>query len=93
MDKPSLTIRPEPTGPEEKKQPLLQITLDEYGSVPKVLYKGKEVDRKVEVEFKWNTKEAVTASGLARFSITHGDEASDNMAVKTISYAPLWDYE
>lgn len=55
MDKPSLTIRPESTGPEEKKEPLLQITLDEEHGVPKVFYKGEEIKRNREFLLHWET--------------------------------------
>lgn len=79
--------------PKEDKQPLLQITLDEYGKVPKVLYKGEEVSKKVEVDFKWTTKDSGLNSGITKFSITHGEEERDKQAVKTISYNPVWEYE
>jgi hypothetical protein len=79
--------------PKYGKQPLLQITLDEYGKVPKVLYKGEEVSKKVEVDFKWTTKDSGFNSGTTKFSITHGDEERDKQAVQTISYNPVWEYE
>ena len=55
MNKPSLTIRPESTGPEEKKEPLLQIILDEEHGVPKVIYKGEEIKRNREILLHWET--------------------------------------
>jgi len=55
MDKPSLTIRPESAGPEEKKRPLLQIILDEENGVPKVFYKGEEIKLNREILFHWET--------------------------------------
>jgi len=55
MDKPSLTIRPESTGPEEKKQPLLQIILDEEHGVPTEIYKGEEIKRNREILLHWET--------------------------------------
>lgn len=38
-----------------EKKPYLQITLDEIDSVPKVIYKGQEINLKQEVVFHWET--------------------------------------
>lgn len=39
----------------DRKPPYLQITLDRLHSVPKVIYKGKEINLKQEVLFYWET--------------------------------------
>lgn len=44
-----------PIKPKRKETPLLQITLDESDSVPKVFYKGEEIKLKKEVIFHWET--------------------------------------
>ncbi|WP_182101835.1 hypothetical protein [Niallia taxi] len=71
MDKPSLTIRPESTGPEEKKQPLLQITLDDENGIPEVFYKGEEINRKRDILFHWET-DTIIPGGLT-YAIEHVD--------------------
>lgn len=38
-----------------KNSPYLQITLDEIGSAPKVIYKGEEIKLKQEVVLHWET--------------------------------------
>ncbi|RDW17623.1 hypothetical protein CWR48_13995 [Oceanobacillus arenosus] len=44
---------------EQKKEKYLVIELDELGDVPKVLYKGKEINKKEFVNFQWTTKSDV----------------------------------
>jgi hypothetical protein len=81
FEKPSMTNRPESTGPKEKvkgitielpresKQPLLQITLGEEKGVPKVIYKGEEIELNREIFFHWESDKAI-AGGLT-YSIEH----------------------
>jgi len=38
-----------------KVNPLINIELDDINSVPKVFYKGKEIDGKMRVSFDWET--------------------------------------
>ncbi|MDR4318400.1 Uncharacterised protein [Niallia circulans] len=55
--------------PREDKQPLLQITLDEEKGVPKVFYKGEEIELNREIFFHWESDKAI-AGGLT-YSIEH----------------------
>lgn len=51
------------------KKPLLQITLDEEKGVPKVFYKGEEIELNREIFFHWESDKAI-AGGLT-YSIEH----------------------
>lgn len=51
-------------------QPLLSITLDNEETVPKVIYKGKEITHKQSVSFEWETKTDVFMGGLT-YAIEH----------------------
>lgn len=44
---------------EKKKDKYLVIEVDELGNVPKVVYKGKEINFKEFVNFQWTTKSEV----------------------------------
>lgn len=68
LDKPSLMIRPESTGPEEKKEPLLQIILDEEHGVPKIIYKGEEIKRNREILLHWETDTEYMGGGTNLFN-------------------------
>lgn len=50
-------------------KPLLQITLQNESSVPKVIYEGKEIDNKARVLFEWETDTEVM--GGTRYNIEH----------------------
>ncbi|MEM5014099.1 hypothetical protein WKH57_25660 [Niallia taxi] len=54
---------------EEKKSPLLQITLDEENEVPEVFYKGEEIQLKRDILFHWETDSDVI--GGLTYSIEH----------------------
>ncbi|UQZ76841.1 hypothetical protein C2I17_21110 [Niallia circulans] len=55
--------------PKYGKQPLLQITLGEEKGVPKVIYKGEEIELNREIFFHWESDKAI-AGGLT-YSIEH----------------------
>lgn len=92
FNKPSMTNRPESTGPKVKvkgltielprecKQPLLQITLDEENGVPKVFYKGEEIKLNREISFHWETSSEHYTGGLT-YVIEH---AEPNLIVNRI---------
>lgn len=65
-------------------EPLLQITLDSYESVPKVTYKGKEVKNKTNVKFEWETNDEHVKR--PNFSVKYLGGSEKGVALKTISY-------
>jgi len=54
----------------KKDKPLLTIELQNESSVPKVIYKGVEITRKVNVFFDWYTSDAYSSGRLA-YAIEH----------------------
>ncbi|PRS08066.1 hypothetical protein C6W27_22930, partial [Bacillus paralicheniformis] len=54
IEKPSLTKGVKLS---KEKPPLLQIELDDIDSVPRVFYKGKEIKRKIRVDFSFLTND------------------------------------
>jgi len=54
----------------EINQPLLQITLDEENGVPKVFYKGEEIELKREISFHWE-KSSINYVGGLTYVIEH----------------------
>lgn len=55
------------------EQPLLQIELEDEHSLPKVFYKGKEITRKIKIDFDWRTKGLIDLGGL-EFNLEYGDD-------------------
>jgi len=66
------------------KDKLLVIELDEYGSVPRVFYKGEEINKKVEVTFDWKTRDDKNLN-LPNITIKYVDEEDGLPTEKTIS--------
>lgn len=54
---------------DETDKPLLTIELESLDSVPKVLYKGKEIKDKTAVDFYWTTK--TDKPGEVRYIVKH----------------------
>jgi hypothetical protein len=65
------------------KDKLLVIELDEYGSVPRVFYKGEEIKGKVRVLFDWHTKDD-KHFGLPHIEIEYADHENDLPVCKAI---------
>ncbi|RDE19275.1 hypothetical protein [Parageobacillus thermoglucosidasius] len=65
------------------KDKLLVIELDEYGSVPRVFYKGEEITKKVRVSFDWRTKDGKHL-GLPNIEIEYGDYENGSPVCKAI---------
>lgn len=64
------------------KEPYLQITLNDIGEVPKVLYKGKEIKDRQEILFRWETDGEVI--GGTTIKIQHWDNTIKIPTQKTI---------
>ncbi|MCM3619174.1 hypothetical protein M3936_16415 [Sutcliffiella horikoshii] len=64
--------------------PLLSITLDSYSSIPTVLYKGEEIQKKVKVKFDWETNDEQIKS--PNILIEHYEKSDKVPALKTIKY-------
>lgn len=65
------------------KDKLLVIELDEYGSVPRVFYKGEKIKGKVRVLFDWHTKDD-KHFGLPHIEIEYGDYENGSLVCKAI---------
>lgn len=77
MDKPSAKIKQDAIDAMayafeqmNSPKPLLVIELQDESSVPKVFYKGKEIELKKHIRFEWDTKDAVSLGGLT-YAIEH----------------------
>ena len=67
-------------GTDKQEQSLLSITLQDESSVPKVIYKGEEVEGKRSIQLDWETSDAVSMGGLT-YSIEHTEK--DNKGYPT----------
>lgn len=72
-----------PLTSKEQKSKLLVIELDEYGSVPRVFYRGEEIKKKIKVLFDWRTKDE-KHSGLSNIEIEYADHENDLPVCKAI---------
>lgn len=52
-------------------EPLLTIELQDETSVPKVFYKGEEIEYKTRVSFDWETEGCMPDSGGTKLNIEH----------------------
>lgn len=62
---------------------LLVIELQDESSVPKVLYKGKEIKLKAHVLFEWDTSDERSPGGLT-YAIEHYEEGSNPVTCNRI---------
>ncbi|QNH45658.1 hypothetical protein H7F26_09470 [Bacillus sp. PAMC28748] len=81
IEKPSLT---KVVKLSKEKPPLLQIELDDIDSVPRVFYKGKEIKRKIRVDFSFLTNDD-TGFRPTHIDIEYIDEES-KFGSKSIVY-------
>ncbi|WP_425203995.1 hypothetical protein [Priestia megaterium] len=65
---------------DEPKQDLLVICLEDINAVPNVYYKGKPVDKKVRVDFSWNTRDAHIFYNPTYINIEHREGKLFNTA-------------
>ncbi|MEK4148929.1 hypothetical protein NST02_17860 [Robertmurraya sp. FSL W8-0741] len=56
----------------ENKHPLLVIELENESSVPKIIFKGKEVEEKREILFHWETDTSIP--GGLTYAIEHAEK-------------------
>lgn len=70
----------------EESTPLLTIELDDINSVPKVIYKGEEVKKKVRVSFDWETNSAYY--NPTHIHIEHAEVEDDSVCIKSITHNP-----
>ena len=68
---------------ENKKTPLLTIELDTLKSVPKVIYKGEEIEGKASVEFGWKTR-TDSYNGKCELLVHHYGISSQPMVIKEV---------
>lgn len=66
-----------------QEQPLLSITLQDESSVPKVIYKGEEIEGKQSIQLDWETSDAVSMGGLT-YAIEHVERNKDYPAINRI---------
>jgi hypothetical protein len=84
LDKPSARIYHNDEKNDGRK--LLVIELDEYGSVPRVFYRGEEIKGKKRVLFDWHTKDEKHL-GLPSIEIEYAGEENNLPAIKMIKLA------
>lgn len=73
---------------EKENKPLLQIELDEYGSVPRVFYKGEEITGKVSIDFNWVTDDEHFKYG-PYIKIVHLGGNNEYPSQRTIEYEDI----
>lgn len=66
---------------EQKDEPLLVIELQDESSIPKVLYKGKEITYKIRVSFDWETKREHEGTGGVRFNVDYFNKETNSFHV------------
>ena len=72
-DKPSMTKKPDrPVKEKVTQKPLLTIELQDETSVPKVFYKGEEIELKQHIFFDWDTD--TDEFGGLTYAIEHIDK-------------------
>lgn len=59
-------------------EPLIFIELNDEYSVPKVFYKGEEVEGKARIQFDWKTKRDCACTGGMSLNIEHFDKKSNS---------------
>lgn len=65
-----------------KRKPLLTIELENESSVPRVLYKGKEIEAKTHISFDWRTKkEERDSTGGLDMRIEHYDNEIESLHI------------
>lgn len=75
-----------------KSTKLLTIELDEYDSVPRVMYQGEEIKGKIHISFDWKTDDE-SGPNLPSIHIKHMDKSlGENVGpIKTISLESFLD--
>ncbi|WP_368657641.1 hypothetical protein AB3Z07_21250 [Metabacillus halosaccharovorans] len=69
----------------DNKTPLLKIELADINSVPTVIYKGEEIDKKIKVKFGWET-DTFNQVNPTYLRIEHADLDSDTPSTMRIQY-------
>lgn len=72
----------------EMKKPLLTIELSDIDSIPKVIYKGKKITKRIHVSFDWSTQTDKTVPS-PMIDIEYLDTTSSKPSLKRITYTPL----
>lgn len=68
-----------------KKPKLLTIELDSYDSDPKVFLNGAEIDKKVSVQFEYNTGDD-KGKPISFFKSVYVEEVNDLLVLKTVAF-------
>ena len=60
-------------------KPLLSIELEDETAIPKVFYKGEEIESKTRIQFDWETRREHIGTGGVKFHIEHGDKSTQSV--------------
>lgn len=63
---------------------LLVIELEEETSIPRVIYKGEEITRRIKVSFAWETR--TDEYGGMKYHLEFADKSVEDPNVKTIEH-------
>lgn len=76
------------------EQTFLQVTLDEYDGVPRVIHKGKEMSGLVNVLLDWTTRDS-ERNNLPHIKLVRVEKTDKGLHphTKTVEYADIWKEE
>ena len=63
-------------GMQPEPEPLLTIELENETVIPKIFYKGEEIESKARIQFDWKTRRAYEGTGGMKLQIEHYDKDS-----------------
>lgn len=71
---------------QKRKEPLIQLTLDEYNKLPpKIFHKGEQLKGLINISIDWRTNDDL-GEYLPRINMTYIEREGENIYLKTIEY-------